>query len=127
MNFMELFNTLEQENQTNKNFEFLKQIVHSYITNDISFNFTNDRVDLNKYLTKEDIDEIAEEYGTPTPTSEEEKINSEVIFALECVESYTNGYLGSIEKYPCEMNKGTIVFIKGLLDHIKIMKKRGGV
>lgn len=62
MNFEQLFDKVEQMNPTTENREYLKQIISEYIQNDISFNFTNENVDLNDHLTIEQIDEIIKIY-----------------------------------------------------------------
>ncbi|MDH3324501.1 MAG: hypothetical protein OEL89_02590 [Candidatus Peregrinibacteria bacterium] len=62
MNFKEFYDKLEQMNQNDENQRLFSSIVSEYITNDISFNFTHDNVNLNHHLTKKQIDEIAERY-----------------------------------------------------------------
>ena len=62
MKFDELFEKLEQNDPDGSNRRRLELIVSEYISNDISFSFSHYNVDIEKYLTQDEIEEISWKY-----------------------------------------------------------------
>lgn len=75
MNFDQFFDSLEQMDQNKKNYQLLWKIMTEYLVSDISFNFTHSNVNLNDYLSDEQLDEISEKYyAHPIETPPKSKV-----------------------------------------------------